>query len=56
MKYEILIYSAGVSSFQLHVLLSLPSGGCRECSEITAPAQSPSCPAGKRCGGQGQEE
>lgn len=24
MKYKILIYSAGVSSFQLHVLLSLP--------------------------------
>lgn len=34
MKYKILIYSAGVSSFQLHVLLSLPSCGCRECSEM----------------------
>lgn len=34
MKYEILIYSAGVSSFQLHVLLSLPGCGCRECSEM----------------------
>lgn len=34
MKYEILIYSAGVSSFQLHVLLSLPGCGSRECSEM----------------------
>lgn len=40
-RYEILIYSAGVSSFQLHVLLSRPGCGCRSVARC-GPSPEPS--------------